>query len=129
MCTDVTVTRKHVNSPDPLSPPVIDPKYFGNKFGQSLVRSFRSQFSQYGHPTDVAFHAITTAWLRKWMHTEPINEQLVKENIPGNDRVNAFDEWAAYARSNAIVSPAVLASIVRDMTRYVAPTHSRLSIL
>jgi len=73
----------HINSPDPLSPPVIDPKYFGNKF-------------------DVAFHAITTAWLRKWMHAEPISEQLVKENIPGDDRVNTFDEWAAYARSNAI---------------------------
>jgi len=55
-------------------------------------------------PKDVAFHAITTAWLRKWMHAEPISEQLVKENVPGNDRVNTFDEWAAYARSNAIVS-------------------------
>ena len=64
------------------------------------------------------------------MHAEQINEQLVKENIPGTDRVNTFDEWAAYARSNAIVSPtAVLASVVRDMTRYVASTHSRLSIL
>ena len=53
---------------------------------------------------DVAFHAITTAWLRKWMHAEPISEQLVKENVPGDDRVNTFDEWAAYSRSNAIVS-------------------------
>lgn len=55
-------------------------------------------------PKDVAFHAITTAWLRKWMHAEPISEQLVKENIPGDDRVDTFDEWAAYARSNAIVN-------------------------
>jgi len=73
----------HINSADPLSPPVIDPKYFGSKF-------------------DVAFHAITTAWLRKWMHTEPISESLVKENVPGTDSVNTFEEWAAYARSNAI---------------------------
>ncbi|KAN0118213.1 hypothetical protein V8E52_005474 [Russula decolorans] len=73
----------HIDSPDPLSPPVIDPKYFGHKF-------------------DVAFHAITTAWLRKWMHAEPINDQLVKENVPGDDHVNTFDEWAAYTRSNAI---------------------------
>src|SRR6267142_782616 len=50
MCTDLTVTRKHINSPDPLSPPVIDPNYFGNNFGQSLVRSFRSQFFEYGYP-------------------------------------------------------------------------------
>jgi hypothetical protein len=56
------------------------------------------------HPKDVAFHAITTAWLRKWMHAEPINDLLVKENVPGDDRVNTFDEWAAYTRSNAIVS-------------------------
>ena len=37
------------------------------------------------------------------MHAEPISEHLVKENIPGDDRVNTFDEWASYARSNAIV--------------------------
>ncbi|KAH9044837.1 hypothetical protein EDB84DRAFT_1576268 [Lactarius hengduanensis] len=63
----------------------IDPKYFGHKF-------------------DVAFRAITTAWLRKWTHEEPISELLVKENAPGEDTVNMFDEWATYARSNAIVS-------------------------
>lgn len=73
----------HINSSDPLSPPVIDPNYFGHKF-------------------DVAFHAITTAWLRKWMHAQPIGELLVKENAPGEDSVNTFDEWAAYSRSNAI---------------------------
>ncbi|KAI0255558.1 hypothetical protein BJV78DRAFT_684203 [Lactifluus subvellereus] len=73
----------HINSSDPLSPPVIDPKYFGHKF-------------------DVAFHALTTAWLRKWMHAEPISEHLVNENAPGEDRVNTFDEWATYSRSNAI---------------------------
>jgi len=73
----------HINSADPLLPPVIDPKYFSNKF-------------------DAAFHAITTAWLRKWMHAEPINELLVNENVPGADSVNTFDEWAAYARSNAV---------------------------
>ncbi|KAI9463510.1 alcohol oxidase [Russula earlei] len=73
----------HINSSDPLSPPVIDPKYFGHKF-------------------DVAFHAITTAWLRKWMHAKPISEHLVAENIPGEDRVKTFDDWAAYTRSNAI---------------------------
>ncbi|KAI0270555.1 hypothetical protein BC834DRAFT_967324 [Gloeopeniophorella convolvens] len=73
----------HINSSDPLSPPVIDPNYFGHKF-------------------DVAFHALTTAWLRKWMHTHPISELLVKENAPGEDAVNTFDEWAEYARSNAI---------------------------
>ena len=38
------------------------------------------------------------------MHAEPINDLLVKENVPGDDRVNTFDEWAAYTRSNAIVS-------------------------
>ena len=38
------------------------------------------------------------------MQAEPINDLLVKENVPGDDRVNTFDEWAAYARSNAIVS-------------------------
>lgn len=38
------------------------------------------------------------------MHAEPISELLVKENAPGDDRVNTFDEWAAYTRSNAIVS-------------------------
>src|SRR6267154_3594631 len=42
------------------------------------------------------------------MHAEPINGQLVKENVPGDDRVNTFDEWAAYTRSNAIVSRTVL---------------------
>ncbi|KAH9996169.1 hypothetical protein BJV74DRAFT_828663 [Russula compacta] len=73
----------HINSPDPLSPPVIDPNYFGHGF-------------------DVAFHAITTAWLRKWMHAEPIGKQLVKENVPGDVHVNTFEEWAAYTRSNAI---------------------------
>ncbi|KAI0299027.1 hypothetical protein B0F90DRAFT_1926343 [Multifurca ochricompacta] len=51
---------------------------------------------------DVAFHAITTAWLRKWMHAEPISELLINENAPGEDRVNTFDEWASYARGNAI---------------------------
>ncbi|KAI0255554.1 hypothetical protein BJV78DRAFT_1279305 [Lactifluus subvellereus] len=58
---------------DPLSPPVIDPKYFSHKF-------------------NVAFHALTTAWLRKWMHAEPISEHLINENAPGEDRVNTFDE-------------------------------------
>ena len=29
------VLEQHINSPDPRSPPVIDPKYFGSKFGQS----------------------------------------------------------------------------------------------
>ena len=48
------------------------------------------------------------------MHAEPISEQLVKENIPGDARVNTFDEWATYARSNAIVSPVVLASVIRS---------------
>ena len=38
------------------------------------------------------------------MHAEPINDLLVKENVPGDGRVNTFDEWAAYTRSNAIVS-------------------------
>jgi hypothetical protein len=41
------------------------------------------------------------------MHAEPISEQLVKENVPGEDSVNTFEEWADYARSNAIVSPPV----------------------
>ena len=41
------------------------------------------------------------------MHAEPISELLVKENAPGDDRVNTFDEWAAYTRSNAIVSLAL----------------------
>jgi len=48
------------------------------------------------------FHAITTAWLRKWMHAEPISELLVNENIPGKDRVKTFEDWAACTRSNAI---------------------------
>jgi hypothetical protein len=54
------------------------------------------------------------------MHAEPINEQLVKENIPGDDRVNTFDEWAAYARSNAIVSPIVLAIVIQNLTPFIA---------
>jgi hypothetical protein len=41
------VLEQHINSPDPRSPPVIDPKYFGSKFGQSLVSSLRGQPSQY----------------------------------------------------------------------------------
>jgi hypothetical protein len=63
------------------------------------------------------------------MHAEPISEELVTENIPGDDQVNTFDEWAAYARSNAIVSPITFASVIRNVTGcYVAP-YSRLSIL
>jgi len=73
----------HINSSDPLTPPMIDPKYFGHEF-------------------DVVFHAITTAWLRKWMHAEPISELLVNENVPGEDRVKTFEDWVAYTRSNAI---------------------------
>jgi len=38
------------------------------------------------------------------MHAEPIRALLVRENTPGEDNVNTFDEWAAYASSNAIVS-------------------------
>ena len=41
------------------------------------------------------------------MHAEPIGEQLVKENVPGDVHVNTFEEWAAYTRSNAIVSSVV----------------------
>lgn len=74
-------------------------------------------------PKDVAFHAITTAWLRKWMHAEPISEQLVKENVPGDDRVNTFDEWATYSRSNAIVSilpcPSIRRLKISDVPRCV----------
>jgi hypothetical protein len=29
----LTQPEKHINSSDPLSPPVVDPKYFGHKFG------------------------------------------------------------------------------------------------
>ena len=43
------------------------------------------------------------------MHAEPISEHLVNENAPGTDSVNTFEEWAEYARSNAIVSPPSLA--------------------
>ena len=42
------------------------------------------------------------------MRVEPINDLLVKENVPGDDRINTFDEWAAYTRSNAIVSRTLL---------------------
>jgi hypothetical protein len=63
------------------------------------------------------------------MHAEPINKQLTKENIPGDDRVNTFDEWAAYARSNAIVSLIVLATVIRNLTPFIALPYSRLSIL
>jgi hypothetical protein len=78
---------------------------------------------------DVAFHAITTAWLRKWMYAEPINEQLVKENFPRDDRFNTFDEWEAYARFNAIVSLISLATVIQNLTPLVALPYSRLSIL
>jgi len=73
----------HINSSDPLSPPINDPKCFGHEF-------------------DVVFHAITTAWLRKWMHTESISELLVNENVPGEDRVKTFEDWVGYTHSNAI---------------------------
>jgi choline dehydrogenase-like flavoprotein len=78
--------------------------------------------------TDVAFHAITTAWLRKWMHAEPISEQLVKENVPGTDSVNTFEEWADYARSNAIVSPTpsfsdVPRALTKRITKVDFPPH------
>jgi hypothetical protein len=63
------------------------------------------------------------------MHAEPISEELVKENIPGDDRVKTFDEWAAYARSNAIVSPIIFASVIRNVTCCNLAPHSRLSIL
>jgi hypothetical protein len=78
--------------------------------------------------TDVAFHAITTAWLRKWMHAEPISEQLVKENVPGEDSVNTFEEWADYARSNAIVSSST-PSLSDGNVLYLLPITSRRSIL
>jgi hypothetical protein len=68
------------------------------------------------------------AWLRKWMHSEPINEHIVKESIPGDDRVNTFDEWAAYVRSNAIVSLIVLVTVTQSLTPFVALLYSRLSI-
>lgn len=81
------------------------------------------------HLTDVAFHAITTAWLRKWMHAEPINELLVRENVPGDDRVNTFDEWAAYTRSNAIVSSPLIAIQNMNPLTFTFYPLSRLSIL
>ena len=59
------------------------------------------------------------------MHAEPISELLVKENAPGEDSVNTFDEWAAYARSNAIVSPS---SVSRRIVRSL-PITSRRSTL
>jgi len=73
----------------------------------------------YRHSEDVVFHALTTSWLRKWMHTEPISKQLVKENVPGEDRVKTFEDWVTYTRSNAIVSPAVPPTVVfiRILTR------------
>jgi hypothetical protein len=97
------MNEQHINSSDPLSPPVIDPNYFGHKFGKIDIGGGRLVLLN-PRFTDVAFHAITTAWLRKWMHAEPISELLVNENAPGADSVNTFDEWATYARSNAIVS-------------------------
>jgi hypothetical protein len=42
------------------------------------------------------------------------SQQLAKENIPGDDRVNTFDELAAYARSNAIVSLIVLVTVIQN---------------
>jgi len=69
---------------------------------------------------DVVFHAITTAWLRKWMHAEPISELLVNENIPGECRVKTFEDWVAYTRSNSILSPVfplTTVFLMRNITR------------
>jgi hypothetical protein len=67
------------------------------------------------------------------MHAEPINDLLVKENVPGDDRVNTFDEWAAYTRSNAIVSSTLLYPPSHRRSKHnslILPfsLHSRLSI-
>jgi hypothetical protein len=77
---------------------------------------------------DAAFQAIPTAWFRNWMHAELINDHLFKVNIPGDDPVNTFDEWAAYARSNAIVSPIVLTTVIQTLMPFVALPYSRFSI-
>ena len=64
------------------------------------------------------------------MHAEPINDLLVQENVPGDDRINTFDEWAAYTRSNAIVSRTELPPpiVIQSITIHLSP-HSRLSTL
>jgi hypothetical protein len=120
--------KKHINSTDPLLPPIIDPKYFSNKFGKPTVFFTLSPSAVFQSPfPDTAFHAITTAWLRQWMHAEPISELLINENAPGTDSVNTFEEWAAYARSNAVVSFAssppspTLQSTFRSLTLHAPP--------
>jgi hypothetical protein len=76
--------------------------------------------SLHKHSIDVVFHAITTAWLRKWMHAEPISELLVNKNVPGEDRVKTFEDWVGYTHSNAIVSPVfppTTVALMQNITR------------
>ncbi|KAH9961942.1 hypothetical protein BC827DRAFT_1200615 [Russula dissimulans] len=54
------------------------------------------------------------------MHAEPIGELLVKENVPGEDRVKTFEDWVACTRFNAIVSPVfppATVVLMRNITR------------
>ncbi|KAI0063317.1 alcohol oxidase [Artomyces pyxidatus] len=73
----------HIKSNDPLAAPTIDPRYFSNEF-------------------DVTTHALTTAWMRKWMETEPIASLIDKPNAPSPKDTSTLDEWKAYVRSNAV---------------------------
>ncbi|KZV66003.1 GMC oxidoreductase [Peniophora sp. CONT] len=73
----------HINSSDPLAPPRIDPAYFSHDF-------------------DVAMHALTTAWLRKWMQTEPMASLVESANVPSEKDVSTFEEWKAYSKKSAV---------------------------
>src|SRR5580698_4695353 len=94
------------------APRFISRLHFHAEDGTDVSPSEAHQLSGSLSIRDVAFHAITTAWLRKWMYAEPINEQLVKENIPRDGRFNTFDEREAYARFNAIASLIALATVI-----------------
>ena len=48
-------------------------------------------------------HALTTAWLRKWMKTEPMASLVESSNVPSEKEVSTFDEWKEYSRKTAVV--------------------------
>ncbi|VDB91246.1 unnamed protein product [Peniophora sp. CBMAI 1063] len=73
----------HINSTDPFASPLIDPAYFAHDF-------------------DVAMHALTMGWLRKWMQTEPMASLVESANVPNEEEVSTFEEWKEYSRKSAV---------------------------